>query len=104
MSELFERIESDGVRLIALERNRQIEEEGFTEEHDDDYEDDELLQAAAGYLLHEVDPSDGKPAYWPWFLNWWKPADRKRNLVKAGALIAAEIDRIVRAEKEADGE
>lgn len=40
------------------------------------------------------------PRYWPWEPGWWKPgkgnsyADRVRELVKAGALIAAEIDRL----------
>ena len=37
------------------------------------------------------------PPQWPWEKNWWKPSDDKiRNLVKAGALIAAEIDRLQR--------
>ena len=32
---------------------------------------------------------------WPWAKKWWKPSDDPvRNLVKAGALIAAEIDRL----------
>jgi len=34
---------------------------------------------------------------WPWGKEWWKPSDRRRDLVKAGALIAAEIDRLDRA-------
>lgn len=34
---------------------------------------------------------------WPWHSSWWKPSDDPiRNLVKAGALIAAEIDRLQR--------
>lgn len=28
--------------------------------------------------------------------DWWKPKDRRRNLVKAGALIVAEIERLDR--------
>jgi hypothetical protein len=32
--------------------------------------------------------------WWPWSFEWWKPKDRIRNLVRAGALIAAEIDRL----------
>jgi hypothetical protein len=36
---------------------------------------------------------------WPWDAEWWKPSpDSVRNLVKAGALIAAEIDRLQRKE------
>jgi hypothetical protein len=34
---------------------------------------------------------------WPWDEKWWKPSTNPiRNLVKAGALIAAEIDRLQR--------
>lgn len=39
---------------------------------------------------------------WPWDKSWWKPTpdDRIRELIKAGALIAAEIDRLQRLNKE----
>lgn len=34
---------------------------------------------------------------WPWATDWWKPSDDPiTNLVRAGALIAAEIDRLLR--------
>ena len=41
---------------------------------------------------------DGAPYLWPWRPSWWKPTpdDRVRELVKTGALIAAEIDRLRR--------
>ena len=35
--------------------------------------------------------------YWPWDREWWKPTTQRRDLVKAGALILAEIERIDRA-------
>lgn len=35
---------------------------------------------------------------WPWDESWWKPTNRRRDLVKAGALILAEIERLDRAE------
>jgi len=40
------------------------------------------------------------PFNWPWEDRFWKPTpnDRVRELVKAGALIAAEIDRVQRLE------
>lgn len=33
---------------------------------------------------------------WPWDEHWWKSTTRRRDLVKAGALVAAEIERIDR--------
>ena len=35
------------------------------------------------------------PPHWPWALNWWKPKDRRRDLIRAGALIVAELERPV---------
>lgn len=81
---------------IAAERQRQIESEGWTPEHDDTHADGgynnepPLPQAAACYAL-------GKRFCWPWDEEYWKPGtDRRRQLVKAGALIVAEIERLDR--------
>ena len=43
------------------------------------------------------------PKEWPWDAAWWKPATRQRNLVKATALIVAEIERNKRAAIAAEG-
>lgn len=109
-----------GVDLIAAERTRQIEQEGWTPEHDDEHDDHSLALAAACYaapkhiLVRAYDAPDGitfgDP--WPWADEWDKRprdidgmvrsaedqthAERIRCLVKAGALIAAEIDRLRR--------
>lgn len=93
---------SPGVDLIAKERFRQINEEGFEPAHDDGHTGDELIDAAMCYL----DPSDEViwGMRWPWNERWWKPKDRLRNLVRAGALIAAEIDRLKRVEEESEAE
>jgi hypothetical protein len=97
-----------GVERIAAERNRQIEEEGFTAEHDDRWKKGELAQAAMCYCMAEPDPEDIRngsveycvPDEWPFSRKWWKPTldNRIRELEKAGALIAAEIDRLQRLE------
>jgi len=94
----------NGVELIAQERKRQIEAEGWTKEHDDTHEFGELAIAGACYALTGYTLTDlmGSPIdvdgfindLWPWDDEWYKPKDRLRNLVRAGALIAAEIDRI----------
>lgn len=90
-----------GIRLITEERLRQIAEEGWTAEHDDQHVNSELLSAAVCY----VDETHGDMSaqltanvqgLWPWDDSWWKPEGPIRNLVKAGALIAAEIDRLQR--------
>lgn len=87
-----------GAERIALERLRQIEQEGWTPEHDDSHDLGELANAAACYTLANFDGKGvGVPMAWPWEDSWWKPSDDPiRNLEKAGALIAAEIDRLQR--------
>jgi hypothetical protein len=108
-----------GIDLIAAERVRQMSEKGWTAEHDDGHADGSLAMAAACYAANEriyverryarlvgfVDP-------WPW-QNWeddrkaggnhvtrvpLRGEARKTALIKAGALIAAELDRIERRE------
>jgi hypothetical protein len=86
----------DGAKLIAAERQRQIDVEGWTPAHDAAHNAGDLARAAACYAL----PATWRSAnIWPWDLRWWKPSheDRLRELVKAGALIAAEIDRLLMA-------
>lgn len=99
---------SRGIELIAEERKRQIEVEGWTADHDENHDAGQLAAAAVCYAseaayqegegmfgVREVGPDI--PELWPWDVEWWKPSkDSVRNLVKAGALIAAEIDRIQR--------
>lgn len=87
---------------VLAERRRQVEAEGWTPEHDDEHDAGDLAIAgacyaakAAGRGLHS---SSSVPALWPWEPECWKPANARRDLVKAGALILAEIERIDRAE------
>lgn len=88
---------------IAAERRRQIEIEGWTPEHDDvEHPHGEMSQAAATYALEATRDNhyrdDGLPVTWPWSSGWWKPKDRRRNLIRAAALVVAEIERIDRSE------
>lgn len=94
-------------RDVLAERRRQVEAEGWTPEHDDSHQDESLARAAACYA--EPNPElvtpgwpgreKPRPVSWPrsWSASWWKPTDRRRDLVKAGSLILAEIDRLDRA-------
>ena len=100
-----------GVELIAAERERQVSQEHWTAEHDDEHEYGELAIAGACYALprdmrqKEIWNSTLVRMLWPFDDEWWKPREgrgtsgRIRELVKAGALIAAEIDRIQRQQK-----
>lgn len=86
---------ADGAALITEERRRQVEGEGWTPEHDDELEDFSLERAAASYALADWDLRVFR-RLWDWDLRWWKPKSRLRNLIRAGALIAAAIDRLLR--------
>ncbi|MBY0559930.1 hypothetical protein [Hyphomicrobium sp.] len=89
------------IAQICDERARQKTVEGWTPEHDDTHADGEMLDAAMCYFLRGTDrePSlraDGCPICWPWDPMWWKPKNKRRDLVRAGALMQAEIERLQR--------
>ncbi|EPK3136953.1 MULTISPECIES: hypothetical protein [Enterobacter cloacae complex] len=81
---------------VIAERQRQRSVEGWTSEHDDAYQNSELADAAACYAIHAHNQGFSTPAHWPWAPEWWKQSGARRDLVKAGALILAEIERIDR--------
>lgn len=83
---------------VMAERVRQIRVEGWMARHDDGHRHGELAVAAACYAIADVlQDRTMAPGMWPWTVDWWKPSDNRRNLVKAGALILAEIERLDRA-------
>ncbi|MEI9582338.1 ead/Ea22-like family protein, partial [Enterobacter asburiae] len=82
---------------VISERQRQRAVEGWTSEHDDAYQNSELADAAACYAINAHNQGFSTPAHWPWAPDWWKQSGPRRDLVKAGALILAEIERIDRA-------
>lgn len=95
---------SPAMHAVIAERRRQIEVEGWSLEQDDTHQQGELAAAGATYARHAY--AGGYPSYgygpgqppkgWPWSHQWWKPADFRRNLVKAAALILAEIEKFDR--------
>lgn len=92
---------------VLAERRRQIEAEGWTAEHDDEHTGGQLAIAAACYAANRANFMAGRVFFqtgWPWNWEWWKPTNRRRDLVKAGALILAEIERIDRAALAAEKE
>jgi hypothetical protein len=108
---------SHALRDIYDERLRQVTAEGWTPEHDDRHNDGSLARAAACYamagsieagasrsgllnILWYPEPptlTSCLQKLWPWDMDWWKPKDPRRDLVRAGALILAEIERLDRA-------
>ena len=91
---------------LVVERMRQITGEGRSRWNDDLYRASHLAAAAAAYALaasvtgREGDApwsAESASAVWPWDRSSFKPTDPRRDLVKAGALILAEIERIDRA-------
>ncbi|MCA1988148.1 MAG: hypothetical protein LDL07_03245 [Desulfarculus sp.] len=112
--------ETNGVDLIAVERRRQVEVEGFDAARDDRWRRGELAQAAAYYAFPGDDVATGVTHKWGtgsfsvslaklmfpagWSLNGREKSrhDRIRQLTIAGALIAAEIDRLLREQARAN--
>lgn len=102
---------------VLAERRRQVEVEGWSAEHDDKHSG-ALARAAACYASHagscwawDVERyATAKPPHtsddavlWPWDLDWWKPKNPRRDLVRAGALILAEIERLDRLSPQEEG-
>lgn len=85
---------------IAAERERQKSVKGYSIEQDDTYTCSELAAAAICY----IEPMEAE-SYWPvdWHDDSFKPSDYRRNLVKAAALIVAEIERLDRLEASCNG-
>ncbi|MGP1950539.1 ead/Ea22-like family protein [Citrobacter freundii] len=97
IAELEARSLNPAILDVISERQRQQSVEGWTPEHDDAYQNSELADAAACYAIHAHNQGFSTPAHWPWRPEWWKQSGARRDLVKAGALILAEIERIDRA-------
>ena len=102
-------VETQAARDVLAERQRHVTSEGWTPDHDDEHGAGEMAAAAACYAMqeakvawqrHDTDTPARWP--WPWSMAWWKPAGARRNLVKAGALILAEIERLDRAAPASD--
>lgn len=112
-SALSAQVQDVAVEDVLSERKRQVEREGWTPEHDDAYTEYELAWAAITYAMAACADSAERAVMdqfgdhsatpgrinenWPWDWKWWKPKDRRRDLVRAAALIIAEIERLDRA-------
>lgn len=88
---------SQAAKDVTAERRRQIEQEGYDYTHDDDHAAEMTMAACALALYSDAYPNCGQPPeLWPWTPESWKPKDYRRDLVRAAALLIAEIERIDR--------
>src|SRR5688572_15847928 len=97
-----------GIIMIAEKARTNREHKGYTAEHDDSHDKGEMCEAAIAYItvahtqqvIGDCEMAKAVPDCWPFEMEAWKPSDDPiRNLVHAGALIAAEIDRLQRKNK-----
>lgn len=117
------RLDTGVISDVAAERRRQIEYWGLEHDDDEDHQAGEMVAAAIGYAMppdyrpmedreaqRDVSGGRGDFPVWAtrlfhvpicWTTNWlgehWNPKDRRQDLVRAAALIVAEIERLDRA-------
>ena len=85
---------------VLAERQRQVEKEGWTPEHDDQHGDGSMAFAAAAYAVFAHAGPGVSTSLWHWTgwgESWFKPKSPRHDLIRAGALILAEIERMDRA-------
>jgi len=92
----------NALEMVRKERQRQAESEGYTPEHDDLHDEGQLAAAAAGYAagVDLVYDGDASGPVWPFEGNVEDAVEGKsrlRQLIIAGALVVAEIERRLRA-------
>lgn len=88
---------------LLAERKRQQVAEGYSTAHDNEHTGGELALAAICYIRGTMNDG-GAPNWqlWPWEHRAWKPKTRRENLVRAAALLVAEIERIDREKADED--
>lgn len=95
-----------GIEIIAKERQRQIDYVGPKPETHCKVDDCELRKAALSYAFVHIhfktqsEKNSTPPVLFPFDKKFWNPnkLDDIKNLAKAGAYIAAEIDRLLELE------
>lgn len=86
---------TDALLVVQNERLRQISDKGYDYAHDDKFQEGQLARAAAAYALPSSRFSEA-PSFWPWQEHQFNPQSHCQNLIRAGALVVAELERIER--------
>lgn len=96
---------SAAASAILAERQRQVSQEGWSESHDDDACPGTLARAGAAYALWNTGWARGtiRSDIWPWNPTELRPYSERRDLIRAGALILAEAERVDRCSKRGRG-
>lgn len=90
------------INEIRRERECQVTEKGYNAKSDDAYFNNELAGAAPAYNVNATGNTAVAAYCWPWHLSLFKPTTPRRDLIKAAALLVAEIERLDRATGEKD--
>lgn len=91
-------ITQTAIDLVAAERKRVIEEEGFNHEHDKQYEHQELVRASVSYIIKPMLGKDDYqftghiPYLWPFNPAWYKSTSRVKDLIKGIQFALAELE------------
>lgn len=87
---------NDIIDEIIAERKRQIHDKGYTSESDDAHTNNELIDAAIAYCTSAKKETAAAKECWPLALEHFKPSEERRDIIKAIALLIAEVERIDR--------
>jgi len=99
-------LDGQALRDLLAERLNQVEQHGFTLEHDLGHSPEALARAAESYALTAQRQLMGaadamqQPSIWPFERESWNPRDARTNAIKAAAIMWALADRLDHAPRD----
>ncbi len=104
-------LHSPALQLVLAERLEQVEQHGYTPDHDDHHGGGEIAMGAGAYLaayiadgvegLEAADALSAALEQWPWRSDLFRPTGEVEMLTKATAMLLAELDRVLRLQAKA---
>ena len=86
-------MKTTAIDLVKKEREKQISKHGYTTAHDRQHPKKAVLYGALAYLNSVIYSPTVGTEDWPFEEESFKPEGDIKNLVKAAAMIIAEIDK-----------